>query len=359
LKDLLKLPPEQILIRWVNYHLEKAGSKKRIGNFSGDIKDSEAYTILLNQICPNGECDLSPMSENDPSKRAEKMLDQAGKINARKFVKARDVVAGNPKLNLAFVANLFNMYPKLDAVQVSQYADLMDFDSEGSREERAFRMWIQSLGIDCNNLYEDSKDGLCLIKTIDKVQPNIVDWKKVDQKPKMKVHMVQNNNYTLELAEKMAIKTVNMSGPDIHDGNKKIILALLWQLMRANLLNLLKDVGGGEKISEDDVVAWANKKMNGSMKIDSFKDSSIKTGVFLCQLCAAIAPQSVNTEFITPGENTEDATQNAKYAISVARKIGAPCFLLHDDIIEVKPKMIFSFLAALMQVDIQKNGRSK
>lgn len=41
------------------------------------------------------------------------MLDQADRLGCRQFVMATDVVHGNPKLNLAFVANLFNKYPAL------------------------------------------------------------------------------------------------------------------------------------------------------------------------------------------------------------------------------------------------------
>lgn len=41
------------------------------------------------------------------------MLQQADKLGCRQFVTPADVVSGNPKLNLAFVANLFNKYPAL------------------------------------------------------------------------------------------------------------------------------------------------------------------------------------------------------------------------------------------------------
>ncbi len=62
--DLLALSPEEILLRWFNYHLENAGSSRRVNNFSGDIKDSEAYTVLLNQIAPEESgVDMSPMQE--------------------------------------------------------------------------------------------------------------------------------------------------------------------------------------------------------------------------------------------------------------------------------------------------------
>jgi len=52
LEDLMKLSPEQILIRWVNYQLRESGCDRRISNFSADIKDSVVYIHLINQIAP-------------------------------------------------------------------------------------------------------------------------------------------------------------------------------------------------------------------------------------------------------------------------------------------------------------------
>lgn len=53
------------------------------------------------------------MQEKEDLKRAECMLEQAERLGCRQFVMPTDVVRGNPKLNLAFVANLFNKYPAL------------------------------------------------------------------------------------------------------------------------------------------------------------------------------------------------------------------------------------------------------
>ncbi|CAF4498290.1 unnamed protein product, partial [Rotaria magnacalcarata] len=48
-----KLSPEELLLRWVNYQLKRSQySGKSVTNFSGDIKDSEAYTYLLSVIAP-------------------------------------------------------------------------------------------------------------------------------------------------------------------------------------------------------------------------------------------------------------------------------------------------------------------
>lgn len=48
-------------------------------------------------------------------RRAEVMLQQADKLGCRSFLTPKDVVDGVYKLNLAFVANLFNNHPALHA----------------------------------------------------------------------------------------------------------------------------------------------------------------------------------------------------------------------------------------------------
>lgn len=66
-------------------------------------------------------------------------------------------------------------------------AKLLDDDAEGSREERTYRMWINSLGVkdgNIQNLYEECKDGVLLCKVLDRVRPGCINWKTVDQTTK-------------------------------------------------------------------------------------------------------------------------------------------------------------------------------
>lgn len=136
IEDLMKLSPEAILLRWVNHQLERAGVHRRIGNFSSDISDSEVYTHLLYQIAPLelGVSKEALMETSDLLNRAEIMLQQADKLGCRSFISPKDVVEGVYKLNLAFVANLFNNHPSMDAANF----DLESFaDIEESREERS------------------------------------------------------------------------------------------------------------------------------------------------------------------------------------------------------------------------------
>lgn len=60
------------------------------------------------------------------------MLQEADKIDCRAFVSAGDVVKGNYKLNLAFVANLFNSHPALEKPDDAEFEFI-----EETREERS------------------------------------------------------------------------------------------------------------------------------------------------------------------------------------------------------------------------------
>ena len=238
------------------------------------------------------------------------------------------------------------------------FADLLDLDGAGSREERQFRFWIQSLGIPeieenyaLQNLFEDLHDGIVMLHVLDNIEPGIVNWSNVRKGAKNKFQQVANCNHYVDCAKKVGFSTVNVGGTDIFDRQKKLILGQTWQLMKLSSLKLLEKVGGGKKIDEKDVLAWANKKLNTGIK--SFKEDSLSDGKWLIDLCAAVSPRSVNKELVTEGSSEEEKEQNAKYAISVARKIGAVVFLLWEDVVEVNPKQLLLFTVALMIIDLQ------
>jgi len=348
LEDLLKLSPEQILLRWVNYHLKNSGSPKRIKNFGGDIKDSEAYTILLNQLAPK-KCNKQAMNESNMLKRAEMVLDNAAKIDCKKFVRPRDIVAGNPKLNLAFVANMFNTCPGLEAVE-----EVIEIDEE-TREEKTFRNWMNSMGVDpfVNHLFEDLRDGIILLQLLDKIQPGIVNWGKVNTKPPLnKYKQMENCNYALTLAKTLKFSLVGIGGEDINAGNKKLTLAVVWQMMRFFVLNFLKTISkGGKEITEDGIVRWANEKVQAagkSTKMDSFKDKNLSDSLFIIDLLYACRPESVDFGLVAPGKSDEDKMLNAQYAISCARKMGCAVFCLWEDVVEVQPKMMLTLFGSIM-----------
>jgi len=71
--DLLKLPAEEILKRWMNYHLAKAGQEP-INNLGKDLADSTKLLYVLNQVAP-ADCPLDAgLAEQDLTERAGIMI---------------------------------------------------------------------------------------------------------------------------------------------------------------------------------------------------------------------------------------------------------------------------------------------
>ncbi|KFQ70312.1 Plastin-3, partial [Phaethon lepturus] len=359
LEDLMKLSPEELLLRWANFHLENAGWHK-INNFSSDIKDSRAYFHLLNQIAPKGQkegepqidINMSGFNEKDDLRRAEYMLQQADRLGCRQFVTPADVVSGNPKLNLAFVANLFNKYPALTKPE-NQDIDWTLLEGE-TREERTFRNWMNSLGVNphVNHLYGDLQDALVILQLYEKIKVP-VDWNKVNKPPYPKLGANMKKNYAVDLGKHPAkFSLVGIGGQDLNDGNPTLTLALVWQLMRRYTLNVLEDLGDGQKANDDIIVSWVNqtlKEAGKSTSIQNFKDKTISTSLAVVDLIDAIQPGCINYDLVKTGHLSEDDKQNnAKYAVSMARRIGARVYALPEDLVEVKPKMVMTVFACLM-----------
>jgi len=388
--DLLRLTPDQILLRWFNYHLKAAGWKRRVNNFSRDVSDGENYTVLLNQLKPD-QCSLAPLQTKDIRTRAEQVLQNADAIGCRKYLTPSSLVSGNPRLNLAFVANLFNTWPglaPLDEQEAKNYGAVDDFDAEGEREARVFTLWLNSLNVEpaVYNLFEDVKDGLIILQAYDRILPSgAVIWRRVS-KPKggipepssfgpeggeeeeirvtpnqsklSRFKQVENTNYVVELGKQNGMTLVGIQGADIVDGSKTLVLGLVWQLMRMNITKTLTALSKSNRpISDTEMLKWANttaQKAKPSVKtIRSFKDSTITTGLFFLDLLEAIRPGIVDpTLIININESGpyEDRRQNAKLAISIARKMNALIFLVPEDIVDVRPRLILTFVGSLMSV---------
>jgi len=200
-----------------------------------------------------------------------------------------------------------------------------------------------------------------LLKIEDKLHPGCVDWKRVNQRePMHRIKCVENTNYAVEIGkEPLKFSLVGIGGVDITDGNETLTLGLVWQLMRQHVLCVLKEVGGGAPVSEDAMITWSNnlvKSCGKSSHMSNFKDNSLKNSLFFLDLLDCIRPGCVDKSLVLHSGNDEDNLKNAKLAISMARKLGATIFLLPEDIVEVKHKMILTFVGSLMAVG-KKEGK--
>ncbi|MBA0728894.1 hypothetical protein Golax_023208, partial [Gossypium laxum] len=187
-EELMSLPPEKILLRWMNFQLKKSSYKKIVTNFSTDVKDAEAYAHLLNVLAPE-HGNPSTLAVKDPLQRAKLVLDHADRMGCKRYLTAKDIVDGSPNLNLAFVAHIFQ------------------------------HRWI-------------------LLETLDKVSPGIVNWKVANKPPiKLPFKKVENCNQVVKIGKQLKFSLVNIAGNDIVQGNKKLILGML-SAMRISIVVL-------------------------------------------------------------------------------------------------------------------------
>ncbi|KVH99164.1 Calponin homology domain-containing protein [Cynara cardunculus var. scolymus] len=280
-EELIALSPEKVLLKWMNFHLKKAGYTKTVTNFSTDLKDGEAYAYLLNVLAPE-HCNPATLDTNDPIERARLVLEHAERMKAKRYLTPKDIVDGSTNLNLAFVAQLFHHRNGLsnDNNKVS-YAEMMKDDEQVSREERCFRLWINSLGISSyvNNVFEDLRNGWILLEVLDKISPGSVNWRHTTKPPiKMPFRKVENCNQAVRIGKMLRFSLVNVAGNDI--------------------------------------------------------DKSLSNGIFFLELLTAVEPRVVNWNLVTRGQTDEEKKLNATYIISVARKLGCCIFLLPEDIME-------------------------
>jgi hypothetical protein len=254
--------------------------------------------------------------------------------------------------------------------------------------------------------------------------------------------------------EELGLPLVSMSPHDVVLGRRKVILSLVYQLMRFHTMQLLESIitdstqqqqqggatavvqeeaglpsdiaaaaaagqgpspsvtpraaaaaGAGGRvnffssskkqrrlaISEADILRWANNKLllvqplgpaaaaaadiskavgaNSGLqsqlssssseardlvarpKIASFRDPVLQSGVVLLQLLHVLDSSAVDMAFVTPGLTPAQRQSNAKYALSVADKMGCSLFLVWEDLVDLQPRMVLVLLASLMYMD--------
>jgi plastin-1 len=282
------------------------------------------------------------------------MIQNSLNLGVPSIVRPVDVTSGNVKINTIFVAEIFNHRHGLEELneeekEAFEKFGIQDDDIEGAKDERAFRMWINSLNLEdvyIDDLTSEVSDGLALLKVLTRLDPSCIDWKIIDKKPNNTYKMGINCGEVIKGCKKIGLKIPGIGGADINKGNKKLILAMVWQMVRMHYLQII----GNQ--SEDQLVQWANS-MVPDQQIKNLKDQSLSDGQFLIKLCSAIEPRAIDWDIVMKGETDEEKENNAKYIISISRKLGAVIFSVWEDISKVNFKMMLILLASLFEIHQQ------
>lgn len=104
-------------------------------------------------------------------------------------------------------------------------------------------------------LFTETSDGLILCKLINLAEFDTIDTRALNvasaKKPNLSIFQkIENMNLALNAAKSIGCVVTNVNAKDIIDGNSILILGLIWQIIRIQLLSSIRYVyecaGGGE-----------------------------------------------------------------------------------------------------------------
>ena len=128
------LTHEQLLLKWVNYHLKAAKSTRVLANFHADLKDGEIVATLLkqavspyqgstrtdrmNQLFDQFHSMTANMTSSTSSSNAEARMAVVAQmtdlVGAKTLFLPEDMIKGNKEHSVAFLAHLFDKFLNSD-----------------------------------------------------------------------------------------------------------------------------------------------------------------------------------------------------------------------------------------------------
>ena len=373
--------------RWLNFH-------NGVNNLNANIKDEDFGNALFETLKKidrkfKNNCKIDSYDDN-PNDACQEMINFAkNKLKINVNININDFIENNRLLMDLFAAQVFKVkhgLPKLTEKEKKEYEKQLYGDNSNSNNnndnysydsDKGVLSWINALvppNFRVNNLIRDMSDGLVLLHLLDRIQPGVVKWRgNVKKKIKSKFDKIGNCHYAIELCtKKFPFKIVGIAGTDIVDGHQKFIHTLLWQIMRYHATKQLAKLNfGGNAVKDENIIKWANdtinKKKNAISKpIKNFKDIQLTSGVFYLEILEVIEPQSIRSDLInyipplekiskkmdfTSDKYYEKRIENARYAMSLIRRLGGEIFVLPEELIRCDSKATLSVLVALMTID--------
>ena len=192
LEDFKKIKgAEHFLLRWINYHLQNAGSFKEVQNFKDHLKDGMVYTVLLNQL-DDAQCDKSGL-EDPEDVRIQKAIDNAAKLGVPRFIRPTDVLGENDRLNLLFCAEIYYRQSGLRAVEPYSDADriaLAILLSERHKGDEHLQKYLP-INPQSKDLFSTTANSVLLAKMVQKADPNVLDIGQINTGENLEVGQVE------------------------------------------------------------------------------------------------------------------------------------------------------------------------
>ncbi|KAF4637263.1 hypothetical protein G7Y89_g816 [Cudoniella acicularis] len=199
-------------------------------------------------------------------------------------------------------------------------------------QQKTFTKWlntkIEPRELVVVDLVKDLSDGVVLIHLLECLSNESLG--RYAAKPKLRVQRFENANLSLDFIKSRGIQMTNIGAEDVVDGNRKIILGLIWTLI---LRFTISDINEEGMTAKEGLLLWCQRKTACYDEVDvrNFTDCW-NDGLAFCALLDIHRPDLIDYDSL----DKNDHRGNMQLAFDIAHKeIGIPDLLDVEDVCDV------------------------
>ncbi|KAH6627733.1 calponin homology domain-containing protein [Chaetomium tenue] len=199
-------------------------------------------------------------------------------------------------------------------------------------QQKTFTKWlntkVEARGLEVKDLVQDLSDGVMLIHLLECLSSESLG--RYAAKPKLRVQRFENANRALDFIKSRGIQMTNIGAEDVVDGNRKIILGLIWTLILRFTINDINEEG---MTAKEGLLLWCQRKTACYDEVDVRDFSaSWNDGLAFCALLDIHRPDLIDYDAL----DKSDHRGNMQMAFDIAHKeIGIPKLLDVEDVCDV------------------------
>ncbi|KAI0603383.1 calponin homology domain-containing protein [Biscogniauxia sp. FL1348] len=199
-------------------------------------------------------------------------------------------------------------------------------------QQKTFTKWLNTKiavrGLVVKDLVEDLRDAVLLIHLLECLSHESLG--RYAAKPKLRVQRFENANTALDFIKSRGIQMTNIGAEDVVDGNRKIILGLIWTLILRFTISEINEEG---MTAKEGLLLWCQRKTAcyDEVEVRDFS-ASWNDGLAFCALLDIHRPDLIDYDSL----DKSDHRGNMQLAFDIAhREIGIPDLLDVEDVCDV------------------------
>ncbi|XP_074180007.1 dystrophin isoform X1 [Rhinolophus sinicus] len=200
------------------------------------------------------------------------------------------------------------------------------------------------------NLFSDLQDGRRLLDLLE----GLTGQKLPKEKGSTRVHALNNVNKALRVLQKNNVDLVNIGSSDIVDGNHKLTLGLIWNIiLHWQVKNVMKNIMAGlqQTNSEKILLSWVRQSTRNYPQVNVINfTTSWSDGLALNALIHSHRPDLFDWNSVVCQQS---ATRRLEHAFNIAQcQLGIEKLLDPEDVATTYPdkKSILMYVTSLFQV---------